>query len=187
MEELLVWLNAISPISPDLSAYLLGALMAREVAKDSYILRAGQICRNIYFIHQGLLRCYYEKDGEQVSAWFMKEGDVIVSRPSFFEQVPSYEYIQALEPCLLLGITYDQLQHIYHTYPEFNIHGRVLLEKYYAGLDRHLYSLKMSTAKERYDNLLQNEIELIQRVPQKFLASYLGMTVETLSRVRSKK
>lgn len=116
----------------------------------------------------------------------MKEGDLIISVESFFQQKPSYESIQALEECTLISITYDELQYIYKTYPELNFIARVLTEKYYALSEQRLYSMRMQRAHERYKFLMDNFSELIKRVPSKYLSSYLSISEETLSRIKSK-
>jgi CRP-like cAMP-binding protein len=143
MMELLHFLESIHPMSDELKQHLAGTLKERHLAKKDYLLKAGHISRNICFIAKGLLRCFYIKDEHEVSSWFMKEGDVIVSVESFFQQKASYESSQALEDCLLYYITYDELQYLYHNYPEFNFIGRVLLEKYYMLSEQRLYSLRM--------------------------------------------
>ena len=117
----------------------------------------------------------------------MKEGDIIISVESFFDQKASYESIQALEDSLLYCIEYAQLEHIYRAYPEFNFVARVLLQKYYKLSEQRLYSLRMQRSQERYDYLMEHAPELILRVPAKHLATYLGMAEETVSRIRSRK
>ena len=115
----------------------------------------------------------------------MKEGDVIVSVESFFNQSPSYEAIQALEDCTLYYITYDELQFIFRNFMEFNFIGRILIEKYYTLSERRLYSLRMQKAQDRYKYLMDHHPELILRVPSKHLASYLGIAEPTLSTIKS--
>lgn len=187
MKELLLYLNSIHPLSPALQDHLSAILKARELSKKDYLLKAGHVCRSICFISKGIVRCFYIRDDQEVCSWFMKEGDVIVSVESFFYQNESYESIQAIEDCELYCIEYAQLEHIYRTYPEFNFIGRMLLQKYYTLSEQRLYSLRMQRSQERYDDLLQHHSELILRVPAKYLASYLGISEETLSRIRSKK
>jgi CRP/FNR family transcriptional regulator, anaerobic regulatory protein len=187
MDTLLQFLSTIYPLSTSLQEHLYGILKQRRLSKKEYLLRAGHVCRNICFISNGLLRCFYLKDDQEVSAWFMKEGDVIVSVESFFYQKESYESIQAIEDCELYCIEHGQLEQIYRTYPEFNFVARVLLQKYYTLSEQRLYSLRMQRSQERYEYLVQHHPELILRVPAKFLASYLGITEETLSRIRSRK
>jgi len=162
-------------------------MVEMEVSKKTYLLREGHICYNIYFIQKGLVRCFYTKDEKDISSWFMKEGDVIVSVESFFSQTVSYENIQALEDCMIYYLSYDDLQIAYNTFPEFNFIGRVLTEKYYKLSEQRLYSLRMQRAFEKYQYLLVNFPQLIQRVPSKYISSYLGITEETLSRIRAMK
>jgi len=116
----------------------------------------------------------------------MKEGEVIISVESFYKQQTSYESIQALEDCQLYYIDHSELQHIYRYYPEFNFVGRVLTEKYYMLSEQRLYTLRGQKASERYVYLRDNHPEIIQRVPSKYIASYLSASEETISRIRSK-
>lgn len=186
MKQLLLYLESIHPMSDGLKQHLAAILKERILPKKSYLLKAGHISRNICFIGSGLLRCFYIKDDHEVCSWFMKEGDVIVSVESFFAQKESYESIQALEDCILYYISYDELQAIYRNYPEFNFIARVLLEKYYMLSEQRLYSLRMQKSQERYDYLLEHFPELILRVPAKYLASYLGITEVTMSKVKGR-
>lgn len=186
MEELLYLLESIHPMSDGLKLELASILKKRELSKKEYLLKAGQISKAICFIGKGLLRCYYEKDGHEISSWFMKEGDVIISVESFFAQIPSYESIQVLEDALIYYITYSELQTLYRQFPEFNFIGRVLVERYYIQSEQRLYSLRMQRSQERYDYLLKHHPELVLRVPAKYLASYLGITEVTMSKVRGR-
>jgi CRP/FNR family transcriptional regulator, anaerobic regulatory protein len=186
MENLLLFLESIHPMSDGLKQHLASILKSMELPKKDFLLRAGHVSRNICFIANGLLRCFYIKDGDEVSSWFMKQGDVIVSVESFFAQKESYESIQALEDSVLYYITYEELQHLYRHFPEFNFIGRVLVERYYMLSEQRLYSLRMQRSQERYEYMLKYHPDLVLRVPMKYLASYLGITEETLSRIRSK-
>jgi len=187
MEDILKYLNSIHPLSSALEEHLRQSIKHREIHKKDLLLKAGHVCNHIYFIKKGLLRCFYWKDLIEVSAWFMKEGDICMSVESFFKQQKSFESIQAIEDCEVYYLDYKELQYIYRTYPEFNFAGRIVTETYYTLSEQRLYSLRMQKAPERYHNLMDNFPELIQRVPSKYLASYLGITEETLSRIRSKK
>src|SRR5437868_3676657 len=101
MEELLKFLNSINPLSQHLIEYLARNLKTKNLRKKDFLLKKGHISRDIYFINKGLLRCFYIIDDKEVSSWFMKEGDIIVSVESFFRQIQSYEFIQALDHCVL--------------------------------------------------------------------------------------
>ena len=174
-------------MSDGLVLHLSQILKTKELRKRDYLLKAGHICRIICFIKIGLMRCFYIKGDNEVCSWFMKEGDVIVSIESFFEQKESYESIQALEDCTLYYIEYTELQNIYRQFPEFNFIGRVLTEKYYKLWAQQLYGLRMQPAADRYKWLLQNHPELILRIPAKYLASWLGITEVMLSKIKGKK
>lgn len=187
MERVIQYLNRIYPMSAGLISHLEGILKTKSLQKRDYLLRAGHICRNINFIQQGLLRCFYIKGDTEVCSWFMKEGDVIISVESFYGQKSSYESIQALEDCVLYYIDYNELQHIYTYFPEFNFIGRLLTEKYYGLSEQRLYSMRMQRAQERYDHLMENHSELILRVPAKYIASYLGLSEQHFSAIKGVK
>jgi len=184
MEEVLAQLNSIYPLSQLATSYIMDNLKEVEISKKDFILKQGRICYNIYFVKKGLLRCYYIKDDKEINSWFMKETDIIFSVESFLNQVPSRENIQALEDSTLYFIEYEELQYLYHHCPEFNFVGRVLTEKYYQLSEQRLYSLRMQRAIERYNFIMHHFPQIILRVPSKYIASYLGITEETLSRIR---
>ena len=186
INNLIAYLNKIHPLSPELEWHLQHALKERKVAKKQFLLKAGHICRDISFIEEGLLRCFYLKDDMEVCSWFMKEGDVIASVISFFNQTPSYESIQAIEDSVVYSIEHRDLEYIYRNYPEFNYVGRVLVQKYYMLSEQRLYSLRMQRSQERYDYLLEHHAELVLRVPAKYLASYLGITEVTMSKIKAR-
>ena len=187
MKELLIYLESIYPMTDGLKQHLAGVLKLKELSKKSYLLKAGHISRNIYFIVKGLIRCFYLKDDHEINSWFMKQGDVIVSVESFFSQKESYESIQALEDCILYYITYEELQFIYNHFPEFNFIGRVLVEKYYILSEQRIHSLRMQRGQERYDYLMENHSDLLLRVPAKYIASYVGITEVHLSNIKGKR
>lgn len=187
MKTLFELLTALHPLSESLVQELIRQLRHMELKRKDYLLKAGRVCRNICFVEEGLLRCFYKRKGHEVSSWFMREGDVIISIESFYQQKESYESIQALEDCSLYYISYEVLQEIYGKFPEFNFIGRVLTEKYYTLWAQQLYALRMQQASERYQWLMEQHPELILRVPAKYIASYLGIDETTLSRIKGRK
>lgn len=182
MEKLLQYLNFIFPLSDNLRDHLMQILISKTFNKKDYLLKTGHISDKIFFIESGLVRCFYESNDKEVCAWFMKEGDCIISVESFFEQKESNENIEALEDTVTWYIGYKDLQNIYLKFPEFNFIGRILTEKYYVLSEQRLLSMRMHSASERYNYIRENHPELIQRIPSKYLASYLGIADETLSR-----
>lgn len=187
MEELLNYLLSIQPLSEELTLYLQTMVKEKRVVRNEMLLRAGQVSRHIYYIKKGLLRSFYMKDDEEVSSWFMKEGDFVVSVSSFYSQLPADESIQALEDSLILYLPQEDLQRAYNRFAEFNFIGRVITERYYALSENRIRLTRMLKARERHDQLFETHRDLINRVPAKYLASYLGVTEVTFSRSRFKK
>lgn len=186
MEDFFAMLNSLHPMSQGLKKHLSAVLKTVNIRKKNFLLLEGQVCNNICYIQKGLIRCFYNINAEEVCSWFMTEQNLIVSVESFFAQKPSYESIQALEDCTLLCLSYGELQGAYRTFPELNFIARVLTEKYYVLSEQRLYSLRKKRAAERYIFLRENFPELVQRVPSKYLSSYLSVSEETLSRIKSK-
>lgn len=161
-------------------------LQKNIVAKGTLLLREGSFCKKIYFLAKGLVRGFYYREGKELTSWFGLENDALTSLSAFIQQKTSKENIEILEDSILYSLTYTQLQELYEKYPEFNRSGRMLIEKYYIELEEHTLSLQFDSATERYQKLLYQQNHLLQRVPLKYIASYLGISQETLSRIRAK-
>src|SRR4051794_31747502 len=186
MEELFNYLQSIQPMSDQLILHLQSMIKEKRLFRNELLLKTGNVCRHIYFVRKGLLRGFYMNDGEEVSTWFMQEGDFVISVSSFYTQQPGDESIQALEETLLWYLSYDDLQLAYNQFPELNFAGRVITERYYILCEKRIKSIRMLKAPERHDQLLKNHSDLIRRVPAKYLSSYLGVTKVTFSRSRFK-
>ena len=123
----------------------------------------------------------------EISSGFMKEGDVCTAVESFLTQKHSQEAIQALEDCIVYSISYEELQRIYRDFSEFNGVGRKLLERCCLASVQRMTAMWMQKAKDRYTWLARHSSDLSQRVPAKYLASYLGITEGMLSKIKSKR
>src|SRR6185437_5514031 len=118
MEELLSFLNQIAtlegwPLSPACLAHLRKIIKKAPIKRGEYVLKAGEVCTNIYFIRKGLLKCFYVLHRKQVSDWFFGDLETVVSIDSFYDQQPSEDFIQALKNCVLFYITFDELNYMY--------------------------------------------------------------------------
>ena len=184
--SLLTQLDRIRPLSEALRQTLLSLLAYDRLPKKSSLLEMGQVNERLYFIERGLARAFYFKEGQDVTAWLMLENDWIVSVESFFLQTPADESIELLEESQLVSISFADLERLYEEFPEFNYTARLILQRYYIESERRLRSLRRQTAEERFEQLVRQHPHLLARVPNKHLASYLGMTPETFSRLRAK-
>jgi CRP-like cAMP-binding protein len=165
----------------------LGAVLKPlELEKGSFLITGGKICQHVYFLEKGCLRGYYNVDSREITYWFAFENNFVTSLLSFVTQKPGMENIQLLEDCKLWSITYADLQELYSKHADISRLGRIMNERYYVMLEERFVSNHFKEARERYENLLANAPHIIQRVPLGFIASYLGMTQETLSRIRNK-
>lgn len=184
MNPLFSMLNSIKPLSGPLKEDLQTFVKQKQVRKNEFLLQSGQTCSRMYYIENGLFRCYYDVNDQDVSAWFMGDGEMIISVKSFYLQVPSEENIQALKDSQVLYIDVEQLASLYERHPEFNFYGRILTERYYILSEERSRWMRTISAKDRYLFLLKNHPALLKEVPSKQLASYLGISEFTYSRMR---
>jgi len=180
------YINTIYPVSDSLKERLYSELEIVELPKRHCILNEGQRSDHISFVLSGLLRAYYLKGDTEICSRFMPENHICFSVISFYTRRPGYEYIETLEPTLMAQIHYDKLQKIYREHIEFNYVTRIWTEHYCSMSEQRLFLLRRQSAEDRYLFFLENYPSLIQRLPLTYIASYLGMNLETLSRIRKK-
>ncbi len=157
-----------------------------EFPKKHILLKKGKVCNYLYFIEKGLARNFFEEDDKEMTNDITIEGELLVSFSSFLSRQSSLETIELLEDSILYAIHYDDLQELYKKYPVMEHIGRMIAEYHYNSLVLKNYRLKFSNSTERYEYLFNSDIEIVKRVPIGIIASYLGMSIETLSRIRSK-
>ncbi|MEI8279795.1 MAG: Crp/Fnr family transcriptional regulator [Bacteroidota bacterium] len=178
--------NSIYPLSEELKNTLEKELEIIEVPKNYHLLKDGQRDDYVYVLLKGLLRTYYIKDDTEICSRFMEEQHICMSVISFFSRKAGYEYMETLEPSILARIHYDRLQFIYKNFIEFNYTARVMTEQYFTLSEQRTYLLRKHTSEERYVLFMQQFPSFLQRVPLTYIASFLGMNLETLSRIRNK-
>lgn len=172
--------------SEELKQHLFTILEKTVVAKGTLLLQEGNICDKAYLLVEGLARGYYNMGDKELTSWFVSEGDILTSLSAFIKQERGRENIEVLENSILYSVTYEEWEDIFRQYPEFNLFGRLLMQRYYINLEKHALSLQFDTATERYEKFIQKQGHIQLRVPLKHLASYLGVSKETLSRIRAK-
>ncbi len=154
--------------------------------RKEYILSEGQICKYLYFIKKGCIRYFYIVDGEEKTGQFFFENGWYADLESFLTQEPTSLNIQALEPTELLLISREKLYLLYDQVPVFERFGRLLIEHSFIGLRNKNKSLTNLSPEEYYLKLIQDRPKVIQRVPLQYIASYLGIKPESLSRIRKR-
>lgn len=156
----------------------------RKFKKGEYLYKPGEIATETGFIMKGVFRVYYLVDGKESTRFLGCENIFITSSLSFTTQVPSIEYVEALENSELLMLSHQDLQKMFDISPKWDKVMRHLMEYSYNEQQKRIYSLIALSAQERYTELTKKRPDLIQRVPQYIIANYLGMSPETLSRIR---
>ncbi len=155
--------------------------------KPTVIIKEGEYSDKTYFIASGAAGAYYLKDGKDISDWFAFENDFISSVNSFILDVPSPHYVEVLEPSVLLEISRDEVNRLTALFPEVGMLGYQIVVKVMLQLQHRIVSLQFETAQQKYDNLLKIRPDITQRVPLTHIASFIGITLETLSRIRNPK
>ncbi len=178
-------LSSIISISKILEKEINAISQKIQVQKNTDIISIDDRCSDLFFVEKGLLRGYYFDDGKEITNWFAGEGEFATCFYSFVAQKPSSEMVQALEDCELIKLSYKSLQDLYKRFPETERIGRIIVENYYIKLEERLLSIQFKTAKERYSNLVSTNPSLLQRASLGQIAAYLGITQETLSRIRA--
>ena len=154
--------------------------------KGAYLVTEGQRCRHLYFVESGALRGCYTLDGKEITYWFAFENDFVTSFHSFITETPAVERIQLLEGSVLWAISKERLNHLLNAHHEIERLLRIAYEGYYIRLEERFVNGGFKTAAERYRDLLEQRPQLLERVPLSYIASYLGISPETLSRVRAR-
>jgi len=155
------------------------------VQKNRDLQPIGHTCRTIYFIQKGLARVYYFKGETDVTESFSFENQIVARAESLFSGKPSRKGIQMLEDSDIVAINAAQLFRLYDTFPEIERLFRKIFEAAYVETVQRIESLQFHTAEERYRDLLAASPNILQRVPLKYIASYLGITPVSLSRIRA--
>lgn len=184
-QNLFAVFNTIHPLSDELKTAIISNSQVVNIKRKTTLLNAGESSNTIYFIVSGGARVYYlDKDGKQTNTWFLFENELLISVYSFFTGQPSFEYIETLEDSVLIAVKREKLDEMYLRFMEFNFIGRKLTEYYYIRNEIQANDLRMLSAKERFEQLFKRSPELFQRVSLGHIASYLGISQETLSRIR---
>lgn len=156
-----------------------------EMPKYHFLLQEGKVSNDYVFLLEGFMRSYtFDTEGNDITTNFYKPNQVVIEVASFFNRIESQENFQTITDCKGLVISYEQVQVLFHSIPEFREFGRKVLVQGIASLKQRMLSMINQTAEQRYENLMLTKPEILQNAPLKHIATYLGITDTSLSRIR---
>lgn len=162
---------------------IVGRFRHRALQEDDFVLTPGQVCQDIVFVENGCLRLYSVADDVETSVWFSFNHSSAIDIQSFISERPSQYFLQAIEPTDIVYLPKTELNQLYDTHPVMQTMMRKFWEDVVITLLPRFMSLQTQTAEQRYLDLLTKP-EYLQRIPQKYLASFIGVTPTSLSRIR---
>lgn len=186
ISSVLATLDYFHPLSEGIKNYFRKHSLSCSFRKGKLLLKAGQLCDHIYFIQKGAVRGFIKEGTKDITTWITVEGEVVSSISSLDKREPVMENMQAIEDCELLALTWADYQNLFIRFPEFNIVARKILQKYYQDAEGRAFIARITNAENKYRLFLTRYGHLANRIPLKYIASFLGITLETLSRVRKK-
>lgn len=176
-----------SPISIACQEEFIAHSKAHTIPKGTIVVREGQFSNKAYLIIQGCCRAYYLKDGKDISDWFAFENEFMCSIVSFFSEAPSPHYVEFLEDSMVMEISRDSINLLSDKHHDFERLISKVVTRTMLGLRERLSSILFNKAIERYQQLIDVRPDITNRIPLTHIASYLGITLETLSRIRNPK
>lgn len=185
MEKFWDQVASLISLTPEGKNLLSDATSIQSLKKGELVLPQDSVCRHMYFIEKGLLRIYYIKDGKEITEWLALDGNFCFSIISFFQQTPSRLIIECIEDSEIIYISRDGLLQLSDRNLEMARFFRILITKSLIFSQIRMESIQFETASKRYQILLRQQPEIIRRVPLMYIASFLGITFETLSRIRA--
>lgn len=162
-------------------------LTERQIAAKTILLYEGEISAHAHIIKKGCLREWFNKDGREITFQFFFEGQAVASIDSFLNNKPSLYTIETIEASIIISISKSKFEEIYQLFPDFKERFQELMYQRFSNYANLFLSRIKDSPKERYEDLIQNHPEIIKRVPQHYIASYLGITPTSLSRIRNRK
>ena len=181
------YFKSIGPLSDDVAAVIDEHTFPMSAKKGKLLAKPGLVADNFYFITKGVIHGYIKDEGKQITTWINEENEIVGPIRTLGTERPCEEYIQALEACELVVIPIQLTEYLFTKYPETNYIGRRLWEYNYRGAEERAYICRITSAEKKYRHFIKTTPNLINRISLKYIASYLGMTQETLSRVRNRK
>jgi CRP-like cAMP-binding protein len=172
--------------NPELAEAFQEISIYQKIDKNTILHTKGNICNHFYIIISGIARVFYFKEDKDITCHFATEQESITAIDSFIQRKKSKYNIEALEDLEVLKIAHQDLEKLFTKQPKYERFGRLFLQQAYIDLVQRIDDIQLHTSQERYEILLSKRPELFKRVVSKHIATYLGMTAETFSRIRGK-
>jgi CRP-like cAMP-binding protein len=186
MEAFIEHIKQYIHLSAEAEEAILQTALLEEVPKGHIILKEGKTCKRMYFLLSGTVRIYFYQKGKDITHWIYPDQMSFTSWGSFLLRKPAAEYIEVIEDATLVSLSYDDWQELYLKFPELERYGRLTVEEQMGLIDDFYKGYYFLTAKEKYDLLIEVYPSIIQRANLGYIASMLGISQETLSRIRGK-
>ena len=179
--------NSIHPLSKEAIDYLDLKSFLLSVNKGKYLLKANQANNNLYLVTKGVVRGFMVEENKEITTWINEENEIVGSIRSLgIPMAVSEENIQVIENAQFIGIEYSCVEYMYENFPESNIIARIILEDSYRDAEERAFISRIPSAEKKYKRFIQTKPDLINRISLKYIASFLGITQETLSRIRTR-
>lgn len=186
LSQLFGFIDNICLLSEDAKMFIAKHVIFCTYSKKEIILKEGSICNDILFIKKGVIRGLINEGKREITTWFAKENEIVTSVSSMESRRPSLQTFQAIENVELFSMGLDHLQLLFRQYPESNNAARILLQHYYTESEVIALITRLKNAESRYSFFLKQYKDLANRLPLRYIASFLSVTNETLSRIRRK-
>ena len=172
-------------LTHDAVKHIVAQFTEKHLKKGELFLKQGRVSNEYLFLEQGFIRSYlFDTEGNEITINFYANNDIVFEVASFFQRIPSQENFEATTNCTGWVLTYEKLNKLFHELPEFREFGRNVLVKGFSAFKMRTISLINKTAEERYELLVTSKPEIFQHAQLKHIASYLGITDTSLSRIR---
>ena len=179
------FLLSLIAFSPSELQDIISLFEKENIPKNTILIEQSQISKKLYFVETGMGRSdYVKEDGKEVTQWFFGVGKFMTSVDSFFQQSPSLYYLETLEDSVVYTISKENMDVLFSKYHKMEQLGRLVSIEMLTKVVNKLNAIQFQTARERYEYMLAEFPDISYRVPLGYIASYLGMTQETLSRIR---
>ncbi len=186
MKEFINYIKEYIPVSKEIEESIYEVAELKSINKGEILLKEGKVCKQTYFFIDGCARNYLFQKGKDITHWIYASNILFTSWGSYVTQKPSTEYLETIDNCRAVVISYNNWQQLYKLHPELERFGRLIIEEQMALIDEFYKGYYFLSAKEKYELLLKGYPNITQIANLGHIASMLGISQETLSRIRGK-